>query len=329
MRRSFFLPAILLCIFIISCRQQRSSKNLIPHHPEESIKAAAFSADSAYAFVEKQVSFGPRVPGSAAHERCAKWLTMTLNRYADEVSVQKFTMKAYNGQSLGLSNIVASFNPDNPARILLCAHWDSRPVADHDPDASKRDQPVDAANDGGSGVGILLEIARQMSLDSVAVGVDILLLDGEDFGAPQDVQSETGDDWALGSQYWSRNPHKPGYSARYGILLDMVGAEGAVFSQEETSLFFAPDIVKKVWSVASQIGYSSYFQPDRFGPITDDHVYINELRQIPTIDIIQHDPATSSGFYRNWHTTMDNLAGIDRNTLMAVGQTVITTVRSE
>jgi hypothetical protein len=212
---------------------------------------------------------------------------------------------------------------------LLCSHWDSRPFADNDPDTTMHRTPIDGANDGASGVGILLEIARQLKIAPSAIGVDILLVDGEDYGAPQNAGFTGTDDWALGSQYWSRYPHVPAYSARYGILLDMVGAENAVFSMEASSMYYAPDIAQKVWNIGTSIGYSDYFSTERTNAITDDHVYINQLRQIPTIDIIQHDQSTQSGFYQYWHTMKDNMAGISKPTLMAVGQTVLTAVRNE
>jgi hypothetical protein len=189
--------------------------------------------------------------------------------------------------------------------------------------------PIDGANDGASGVGILLEIARQLKIAPASIGVDILLLDGEDYGAPQNVNFTGSDDWALGSQYWSRYPHVPSYSARFGILLDMVGGENAIFTLEATSMYYAPDVALRVWNVGSSIGYSDYFSSEHTNGITDDHVYINQLRKVPTIDIIQHDQSTSSGFYKNWHTINDNMDGISKSTLIAVGQTILTTVRNE
>jgi len=329
MRISSILLILLFTFMMVACRQKPKPEPEPVNQPEEQIVAADFNADSAFAYIKKQASFGPRVPNTAEHRKCGDWLEATLHRLAPEVAVQTFQMKAYNGTPLNLKNFIGSFNPAAERRILLCAHWDSRPYADYDPDVSKRRTPIDGVNDGASGVGVLLEIARQLSIKAPAVGVDILLLDGEDYGAPEDEQSQVEDDWALGSQYWSRNPHKPAYSAAYGILLDMVGAEGATFHLEGTSMYYAPDIMNKVWRIAAKIGYSSFFIAEQSPAITDDHVYINQIRQIPTIDIIQHDPSTETGFYRHWHTLNDNLAGIDKQTLKAVGQTVLTTVYLE
>jgi hypothetical protein len=322
---------IVLAVFMLnqSCNGLVRNTVKTDADPEESIIPSPFDADSAYHFVKQQADFSARVPNSPAHQECANWIELTLKRYSENVVVQSFQVKAYNGTILNLKNFVASFNPENKKRVLLCAHWDSRPLADHDPDPANRDKPVPGVNDGASGVGVLLEIARQFSIRTPAVGVDILLFDGEDYGAPENAQSSMTDDWALGSQYWSANPHIQGYAARYGILLDMVGATGATFTKEGTSQFYAPDITRKVWRTASKLGYDSYFLNDETGSLTDDHVYINKKLQIPTIDIIQNDPLTESGFYKNWHSTHDDLSGIDKQTLKVVGQTVITVVYNE
>ncbi len=330
--RYFYL---ILSLFVIGAFTSCKPKTVQPTFETEksevvqSIKIADFNADSAYYFVEQQVKFGPRVPNSKAHQECAAWLEKTLKTYTLQVAVQPFTAKAYNGTVLNCKNIIASFNPKNSARVLLCSHWDSRPFADNDPDSAYHRTPIDGANDGASGVGILLEIARQLMISPAAIGVDILLLDGEDYGAPQDAGFIGSDDWALGSQYWSRYPHVNAYGARYGILLDMVGAENAVFTMEGTSMYYAPDIALRIWNMGAAIGYSDYFSTERTNAITDDHVYINQLRQVPTIDIIQHDQSTQSGFYQNWHTMKDNMKGISKPTLKAVGQTILTVVRKE
>lgn len=321
----------LAAVAIASCKPNSSgnSENTIPETKTQSIKAADFNADSAYSYVERQVKFGPRVPNSKAHGECAHWLEKTLKLYAHQVVVQPFTARAYDGTTLKCKNIIASFNPKEAKRVLLCAHWDTRPYADNDPDSAFHRTPIDGANDGASGVGVLIEIARQLKISPAGIGVDILLLDGEDYGAPLNAGFTGTDDWALGSQYWSRYPHTPAYNAVYGILLDMVGAENAVFTMEGTSMYYAPDIMQKVWNTGVTIGHSDYFSPERTNGITDDHLYINQLRQIPTIDIIQHDPATPTGFYQHWHTIKDNMKSISKPTLMAVGQTVLTVVRSE
>lgn len=328
----FYSPILLIIsvIFMISCKQTpKPTADTPTDGAEVKVVASDFNVDSAYNFIKHQASFGPRVPNTPAHEKCAVWLEKTMKKYTKDVKVQSFEMKAFNGTPLRLKNIIGTFNPTATTRILLLSHWDSRPFADNDPDVTKHRTPIDGVNDGASGVGVLLEAARQFSIKAPAVGVDILFVDGEDYGAPQNEKSEIEDDWALGAQYWARNPHVPAYSARFGILLDMVGAEGATFTLEGTSMYFAPDIMNNVWRIAAKLGYTSYFVPENSNAITDDHVYINQLRQVPTIDIIQHDPSTESGFYKHWHTIKDDMAGIDKNTLRAVGETVVTTVYLE
>jgi len=313
----------------MSCSNQPKNSKSEPAEIAEKIIPASFDADSAFSYVKKQTDFGPRVSNSQANKQCAFWLESSLKRFAPEVKVQSFDAKAYNGTILHLKNIIGIFNPAAGKRILLCSHWDSRPYADNDPDIANHRKPIDGANDGASGVGVLLEIARQFSLKSPSIGVDIVFFDGEDYGSPQDEQSQVEDDWCLGSQYWSRNPHVPAYSARFGILLDMVGAPSATFTKEGVSMYYAPDYVNRVWHIASQLGYDSYFVNDETAAIIDDHSYINDLRQVPTLDIIHHDATTQSTFYKYWHTLGDNIEGIDKQTLMAVGQTVLTTVYQE
>jgi len=271
------------------------------------------------------------VPGSQPHAACADWLEKTLKKYADEVVVQEFQTRVYDKRIFAGKNIIATFNPGIQNRVFLSAHWDSRPYADHDPDVTKHQTPIDGANDGASGTGVLIEIARQLSLQNPSIGIDIILFDLEDYGPPQDSQTDqSSETWGLGSQYWAKNFHKAGYSARYGILLDMVGAKNAVFPLEGFSMYFAPDITKKIWDIAGRIGYANYFVFDNGGYITDDHYFINNLAQIPTINIIHLDPSSVNGtFYDYWHTVNDNLGQIDPATLKVVGQTVLEVIFGE
>lgn len=282
-----------------------------------SMKPVSFDADSAYGYVEKQVSFGPRVPGTPAHAKTALWLINRLNEFTDTVYVQKGEVSGFQGKNVEFQNIIGAFNPQSKDRILLCAHWDTRPLADEDPKAPNR--PADGANDGGSGVGVLLEIARQLSTNRPGLGIDIVLFDVEDGGERRGA-SET---WCLGSQYWSRTPHVAGYTARFGILLDMVGAKGATFPHELHSLDFAADYVHLVWQTAQSLGYGNYFRNEKGGHITDDHYYINSILGIRTLDIIHYNTSTNTGFGSFWHTQNDNMSIIDKNTLKAVGHTVL------
>ncbi len=299
---------------------------------ESKVKAPNFSEDSAFLYVEKQVSFGPRVPNTEAHEKCATYFVEKLKSFGVEVIEQKFTSTAFDGTPLVLNNIVGSVNPQVSKRILLAAHWDSRPFADQENDESKHRIPIDGANDGGSGVGVLMEVIRvaQLHKEKLNVGVDIILFDGEDYGTPHFYEGEhTSESWCLGSQYWLKKRHKEGYHAFYGILLDMVGAKDARFYHEGLSRMSANGILKKVWKTGHDIGYGEYFVYQPSPEITDDHVYMNEAG-IPTIDIIDYQPEEGSGYFpESWHTHNDNMSVIDRKSLKAVGQTLLQVVFTE
>ena len=322
----------------------------------------AFCADSAYAFCEAQCDFGPRTMNSQAHDACGAWIMEKFKSYGMSVTPQQTLLKGYDGTMLRATNIIASYRPELTDRILICAHWDSRPWADNDPDEANHRKPVLAANDGASGVAVMLELARlisspklgeagrglnegQTATDSVLdgnhnsqlstlnsqLGIDFLCFDAEDWGTPQwDDTPSDGDTWALGAQYWAANPHVDGYTARYGILLDMVGGQGAQFYQEQQSLHYARSIVDKVWRASQVVGFGSFF-PSREGVgITDDHLPVNRVAKIPCIDIIPYYPdCPQSSFGPTWHTVNDDMAHIDRNTLQAVGQTLIQVLWSE
>jgi Zn-dependent M28 family amino/carboxypeptidase len=211
---------------------------------------------------------------------------------------------------------------------MLFAHWDSRPFADRD--SKNKGKAILGANDGASGVGVLLEVARQIQKLKPNIGVDIFFFDAEDYGQPSsDMRKRQAGTWCLGSQYWANNPHKANYNANFGILLDMVGASNAYFTKEAISMYYAPQIVDKVWGIASALGHGNHFvfqQTSHVGE--DDHLYINKIANIPSIDIIQYDPATTA-FAPHWHTHDDNMDVIDKNTLAAVGETVLATVLRE
>ena len=284
----------------------------VPSH-----KLVDFSADSAYAFVARQVAFGPRVPGTAAHSACGDWMVNNLRKWADRVTEQTATVKGWDGVELPMRNIIAQFNPEASRRIMLSAHWYTRPMADED--TERRNEPIAGANDGGSGVGVLMELARQMSLRDPGYGVDLVFFDVEDYG-----NAQVEDSYCLGSQYWARKAVEQGYSAEFGILLDMVGAEGAYFYREGISMYFAKEVVAKVWDAAARTGHRSYFvfNEEPFPPLTDDHYYVNRIAGIPTIDIIQYDRDNPRGFGDFWHTHQDDMPIISKRTLQAVGETL-------
>ena len=292
-----------------------------------------FNADSAYAFTQAQCDFGPRDMNSKGHEECGAWIVAKFKGYGCKVTTQEADLKGYDGTTLKSTNIMAQYNPGATTRILLCAHWDSRPWADNDPDSANWHKPILAANDAASGVAVMLEIARLLQKNALpsGFGVDFVCFDAEDWGTPQweANQDASGDSWALGAQHFAANLPQ-GYEARYGILLDMVGGMNAKFYKEGISNQYAPEIVKKGWRAARQAGFGSYFPRQEGGMITDDHIPLNQKAGIPTIDIIPYYPdghQSSSG--PTWHTLADNMDNIDRNTLKAVGQTVIQVLFTE
>lgn len=276
--------------------------------------APQFNADSAFEFTAAQCAFGPRVPSTAQHAACANWLEEKLSTWAHNLIVQKAPVTTFDGKKLTALNFIAQFNPEVQERILLVAHWDCRPWADKDPDESLRKEPVMGANDAASGTAVLLELARIMHDTPCDKGVDLLLVDVEDWGNENDEDS-----WALGTQYWTRHPHVEGYKPLYGILLDMVGATGAQFAPEYYSMQYAPSVVQLVWDTAANAGFGNFFRQSGGSGVTDDHVAINHAG-IPCIDIID---MRQDGFFSGWHTTHDTMDNIDRTTLNAVGTTLL------
>ncbi len=290
----------------------------------------SFNADSAFTYCAAQCEFGPRTMNSEAHEKCADWIVAKFKQIGCEVKTQKADLQGFDGTTLKSTNIIASYNPKATTRILLCAHWDSRPWADNDPDSANHHKPVMAANDGASGIGVMMEIARQLQKDKkLKIGVDFVCFDAEDYGTPYWADHQDDNSWALGAQYWSKNLPQ-GYEARYGILLDMVGGQGSKFYREGMSQQYANAIVKKVWRAAYQAGYGSYFPKEDGGMITDDHIPVNQNAQIPTIDIIPYYPdCQQSTFGPTWHTVSDDMQHLDKATLKAVGQTLIQVLYTE
>ena len=317
---------LIFLITITSCNSNQEKSTI--KKSKVRIEIPNFNSDSAYFFVERQVSFGPRVISSKAWDKCSKYLTKKLESYGAKVIVQQAPVTTYDQKNHTLRNIIGSYSPEKNNRIALFAHWDSRHVADYD--TINTSKPILGANDGGSGVGVLLEIARNINLKNPKIGVDIIFFDAEDYGQPENSKFPTmNDSWCLGSQYWSKNPHKQNYFAKYGILLDMVGGKDAEFWQEGISSYYASNIIKKVWDIAHNIGYSNFFIYKKSPQIMDDHYYVNTITGIPTIDIIEYDPFSKTNFNKHWHTHADNMNNVDRETLKAVGQTVMRVIYSE
>ena len=312
---------LLICslLFITACEDEKPKPP--PTKPTIKVKVPAFDRNSAYEYVKGQLAFGPRVPNSEGHDQCRAWLVEQFESMGAQVTEQKFDATAYTGEVLKSTNIIASYNPENPNRIILAAHWDTRHIADKEDDTSRINEPIMGADDGASGVGVLLEIARHLKASPIPLGVDLVLFDSEDYG---DGENDAPETWCLGSQYWAKNPHKKGYKARFGILLDMVGAKDARFPKEGTSRHFAPQLLNKVWALAKRMGKSNYFVEEIVSPTIDDHLFVNRDARIPMIDIVNLPKDKTYGFYH--HTHDDDIELIDPATLGAVGQVVLSVV---
>lgn len=324
-----------MILVFAGCENEKKPTQTVQKQEKKNVVVPAFVGDSAYYFVKRQCDFGPRVPESEAHQLCADWMIETLRGYADTVFVQDFRTRIYNECGIDGKNIIASFNPNAKKRIIVAAHWDSRPYADNDPDESNWQKPIDGANDGASGCGVMMEMARVMKTHRIAdnIGIDLIFFDLEDYGAPKwaDESLHTDLAWGLGSQYWSKKPHVGGYSAYYGILLDMVGASNPRFPKEYYSQSNASWVVNKVWRTARDMGYDEYFTNELGDPINDDHIYMMHYAGIPTIDMIHliGDEDRTSCFFPYWHTMNDNIDCIDAKTLQMVGNVVMKVVYNE
>ena len=327
--------ALLTCTLLIAACDDKRSASSDGNAAPAMVAAPAFSGDSAYVFIERQLAVGPRVPNTPAHVRGGDYIVAQLKAYGVEVTEQPFTAKGWDGITVKGRNIIGAINPKATKRILFASHWDSRRFSDQDALAANQTKPVPAANDGASGVAVLLEMARaiQQAKTKPGVGIDLVFFDAEDWGngekAVGDVEpgfpSVDYVGFCIGSRYWAKTPHKPGYTAYYGVLLDMVGAKGAVFPKEGYSMQFAPSVVQNVWTAASQLGYGQYFVDKPGTAITDDHLAPNTLAKIPMIDVIHLNPS----FVPAWHTADDGIQNIDPNTLKAVGQTMLQVAYNE
>jgi hypothetical protein len=327
MKIRFTFFTFFFLFILVSCTEDVTDSEV--HTQKEAVKTPEFNADSAYHYIQKQVDFGPRVPNTLAHKETAEYLSSKLKQFGAEVIVQEAIVQAFDGTSLEMKNIIGQFQPEKKRRILLYAHWDTRPFADKD--SERTTEPIDGANDGGSGVGVLLEIARQLSLQPADHGIDIIFFDTEDYGAPE-WEEDDGNylDWCLGSQYWAKNKHLRNYRAKYGILLDMVGAKDAVFNKEGTSMALAPNVVRKIWNTASRLGYEAYFKNNVTPQTIDDNLFVSQLGGIPSANIVHyHTETLPMGYGAFHHTHKDNMSIIDTSTLKAVGQTVMEVIYQE
>jgi glutaminyl-peptide cyclotransferase len=335
-------PILMLCLAILACTNCKTDPKPVVAPSVVTPKAVqvpvpSFDADSAYLFVKKQVDFGPRVPGSPAHQKCAAWLVSEFKRHGMTVVEQKFEAKAYFG-NLPAVNIIAQYKPELPNRILLCAHWDSRHVADSENETKNKNTPILGADDGGSGVAMLLEFARNLKAAPIEMGVDLICFDAEDLGDDREVPSgtdsplkqakaeDTSETWCLGSQYWSKNLHKSGYTAQFGVLFDMVGGKGARFPREGYSNSNSLTMQDKIYSLANSMNMSDLFPNENGGAITDDHIFVMRGTRIPVVDLISMPNQSPRVFGKHHHTHDDNMSIIDKTTLKSVGQLIMALV---
>ena len=330
MFRGIQYSILVLLLLCVSCVKQQQSSTT-------NSQLSTFSADSAYTYIAQQLAFGARVPGTQAHEACGDWLVSELARHGAQVKNQHGTMTNYAGQPQAIRNIVAILEGNTSHAILLCAHWDCRPWSDEEERYEDRFEPVMGANDGASGVGVILEMVRQMAIrkskGEFIPTVQVVFFDCEDMGTPAHFTGSQRDHtWCLGSQYWAQELkiQNSKFKINYGILLDMVGDPSATFPKEYFSMQYAGGYVEQLWRTAQRLGYGRYFvQQATYYPITDDHFYVSTIAGIPCVDIIDYKTNTETGFAEWWHTQHDDIQNINKQTLQAVGETVLTTICSK
>jgi len=288
-RRAFLLTAVALAACVGESR---------PRTP--------FDGAAALGYVKQQLAFGPRIPGSEGHRRTGDWLVTKLRAAADSVSEQRWTHVTVKGDTLPLRNIIARFRPGDPQRVLYITHWDTRPVSDQAADPAQRTLPMPGANDGGSGTALLLALAEALKAKPPSVGVDLLFVDGEDYGS-----FDNRKDVLLGSQYFAAHPPDSAYHPLFGVLWDMIGQHDARFSQEGFSVQRAPEVVSLVWKQAADLGYQRTFLPTVGIAITDDHIPLLETG-MHVIDVIDYD-------YPEHHTPADTLGRVSQRSLQISG----------
>jgi hypothetical protein len=294
-------PAFLLLLFLFACREARP--------PRE------FQGTTAFQYLETQVSFGPRIPGTPAHQRMRGWLDSLLRHRADTLVVQDWNHVTASGDTLALTNFIARFRPSAPERIMFLAHWDSRPHADSPtwPDSTK---PVPGANDGGSGVALLLGVADVLQRAPPGIGVDLLFVDGEDYGD----FTKTPDDVLIGSRYFAAH-QVAGGALLYAVLFDLIADKDLQIYQEGNSLVGAPEVVELVWDTAKDLGYGGYFVASPRHTLIDDHLELQKVG-IHAIDVVDFD-------YPAWHTVGDTIDKVSAASLQVVGDVAVALVRRE
>lgn len=314
----YLYPLLFIALLICSCKSEKASTE---DTADTKVVEQQFNADSAYNYIVAQCGFGARTPGSEAHRLCGDYIVKKFTDLGMQVTEQKANLTMWDGKTYECRNIIASYLPDASQRIIIASHWDSRPWADADKDASKHGVAVMAANDGASGVAVMMETARQIKELGIKYGIDFICFDLEDYGTPEDEEGPAdGSDWCVGSAYWASHLHRENYRADCGILLDMVGGKGAKFRYEGFSMQNAQTVVAQIWGAAKTAGYADFFPEEQGGHINDDHLNLIKIG-IPTADIISYYDGIPS-FGPTWHTTNDTPENISKETLKAVGQTL-------
>lgn len=294
--------------FLSGCGQaENPNATLIP---DEFIERPSFNGAIAHELIQTQVAFGPRVPGTEGHAAQLAWMMELLNARADQVQLQTFSHTTADGTELDLTNVLARFRPTVEDRVLLLAHWDTRPWSDQASDPEDREVPVPGANDGGSGTAILLHLAELLAVSPPPMGVDLLFVDGEDYGP-------WTDDMFLGSRHFAQTVPRP-LPWRYGLLLDMVGDLDPGFPIEGYSAEYAPELANRVWQIAHDLGYGQFFPFTVGARILDDHIPLNEAG-LPTIDVIDFEYGPGNSL---WHTPRDVPENTSPETLGMVGEVV-------
>ena len=317
-----YLFASIIMLILSSCTEKVHEVSKPLYELKTNNTIPKFDSENAYQQVKAQTDFGPRNPGSAGHKRALVYLQNELGKYADEIKLQSFTYSGYDDEKLELTNIIGKFNPNAKKRIMFCAHWDTRPRAEKDEDPSKRNLPIIGANDGGSGVGVLLEIARLLKNQKVNYGVDIIFFDGEDYGKESDLNY-----FCLGAKYYSAT--LTGDFPVFSILLDLVGDKEANFKMEGNSLKYAPEVVKMIWGIAGKIN-ATMFSPSEGSSIYDDHIPLNQagLKSVDVIDAELVGADTPIKRRNYWHSHKDTMDNIGKNALQQVGDVMINLIYS-
>lgn len=303
------LRFVTVLLLLAGCADSSEPVGATPGRP-------AFDGDSAYELVRTQVGFGPRVPGTEGHAAQLAWMLARLDTLAPVLEADSFQHVTTGGETLDLVNVLARFQPDETRRILLLAHWDTRPTADEAADPAEQSTPIPGANDGASGVAVLLELAELLARQPPPLGVDILLVDGEDYGP-------SIEDMLLGARRYADTLEEAGRPV-YGLLLDMVGDASPSFPVESLSAQHANVVVRKVWRAAERLGYRDYFPTGVGRELRDDHVPLIEAG-LPTANLIDFDYGPGNAF---WHTLDDAPENVSAVTLGMVGEVVTELVYS-